>query len=98
MADSLRITCIINSDRYNDYERIFSIGGRNADGTHWRLSQQDAIKGIEEGKWQFHVTGSDGKNVRVVVAKSQYGHNYLKSEADGEQPESLLALPECPKP
>jgi len=35
------------------------------------------------------------QTVDVVVAKSQYGHKYLKTVADGEQPNNLLSLPEC---
>jgi hypothetical protein len=31
----------------------------------------------------------------VIVGTSRYGHKYLKTEADGEQPDNLLSLPEC---
>ncbi len=30
------------------------------------------------------------------VETSRYGNKYLKTEADGEQPDNLLSLPECP--
>ena len=33
---------------------------------------------------------------KVNVAVSHYGNKYLKTENDGEQPDNLLALPECP--
>jgi hypothetical protein len=95
MASDHEVLCINKSDRYNPHERITHIGGKNANGTPWRLSQQDAIQGIEDGKWTFYVT-KNGKTVRVIVAVSQYGHKYLKTEADGEQPNNLLSLPECP--
>jgi hypothetical protein len=95
MASAHEVLCINKSDRYNPHERITHIGGKNANGTPWRLSQQDAIQGIEDGKWTFYVT-KNGKTVRVIVAVSQYGHKYLKTEADGEQPNNLLSLPECP--
>lgn len=95
MADNHEVKCINKSDRYNAHERILNIGGVNADGTRWRLSQPDAIDGIESGKWSFYVARS-GNAVRVVVAKSPYGNKYLKTEADGEQPNNLLSLPECP--
>jgi hypothetical protein len=32
----------------------------------------------------------------VVVAVSRYGNKYIKTTADGEQPDNLLSLPECP--
>jgi hypothetical protein len=31
----------------------------------------------------------------VIVAISRYGHKYLKTVADGEQPNNLLSLYEC---
>jgi len=32
----------------------------------------------------------------VIIAVSKYGNEYLKTESDGEQPDNLLSLPECP--
>jgi len=95
MASQHEVKCINKSDRYNPHERILSIGGPNAGGTQWKLSQPEAIKGIEEGKWSFYVT-KNGKTVQVIVAVSAQGNKYLKTEADGEQPNNLLSLPECP--
>jgi hypothetical protein len=34
--------------------------------------------------------------VDVIVAVSAAGNKYLKTTADSEQPNNLLALPECP--
>ncbi len=95
MALDLQITCVNKSDRYNPHERILSIGGMYADGSRWKLSQSTAIKAIESGTWRFWVHAG-GRSVWVVVAVSRYGNKYLKTEADGEQPDNLLSLPECP--
>lgn len=95
MADNVEVKCINKSDRFNPHERIISIGGVNPGGGHWKLSQVDAIAGIESGRWSFYV--ARGLHVvRVVVAISRSGYKYLKTEADGEQPDNLLTLPECP--
>lgn len=95
MASIHRVSCINKSDRHNPHERILYIGGFNADNTRWKLSQQDAIAGIETDKWQFYVDRG-GRRVNVIVAVSPWNHKYLKTEDDGEQPNNLLSLPECP--
>lgn len=96
MAQRVRITCINKSDRYDAHERILFIGGANPDGTRWKMSQQDAIAAIEAGKYAFYVENSPGHVVDVTVAVSSYGNKYIKTTADDEQPNNLLALPECP--
>jgi hypothetical protein len=92
---SIQILCINKSDRYDAHERIKNIGGVNPDGKRWRLTQQEAVQGIETNKYSFYVS-VQGRPVRVIVAVSRYGNKYIKTEADGEQPNNLLSLPECP--
>ncbi|MBV2123390.1 MAG: DUF3892 domain-containing protein [Candidatus Thiodiazotropha sp. (ex Ctena orbiculata)] len=92
---AIEILCIRKSDRDNPYERITHIGGVNPDKTSWFITQQKAIEGIESGKWEFCVY-KDGRRVMVIVAISRFGNKYIKTEADGEEPNNLLSLPECP--
>lgn len=90
-----QVTCIKKSDRQNAHERIQAIGGVNADGTRWSLPQADAIAGIDAGTWRFWVT-ANGHSVWVIVSTSATGNKYLKTQNDGENPNNLLSLPECP--
>ena len=46
-------------------------------------------------RFDFYVHAG-GRTVSVIIATSAYGHKYLKTQADGEHPDNLLSLPECP--
>ena len=94
MADRIEIQCINKTDRTNPHERIHSVGGVNPSGTLWKLTLDQAIAGIESGKWSFWTKGG-GKTADVVIAL-HLGHKYLKTTADGVHPDNLLALRECP--
>ena len=86
-----QIINIRKGDHTDPHEQIISIVGVEG-GQRWEVSQQEAIAGIEAGRWRFYVH-RDGSDVWVVVAATKTGHKYLKAESDGEQPNGLLALP-----
>jgi Protein of unknown function (DUF3892) len=90
-----QVTCINKTDRYNAHERIHNIGGQNLDGSWWKVSQMNAIIHIETGAHSYYVHAG-GRTVEVIVATSRYGNKYIKTTADGEQPDNLLSLRECP--
>lgn len=95
MASSVRISCINKSNRTDPHERIRHVGGINPNGGRWKLGEADAIAGIERGEWAFYVERPQGDRVDVIVAV-RLGRKYLKTRADGDQPNNLLALAECP--
>jgi hypothetical protein len=92
-----QIDCINKANRTDQYDAIDFFGGRNSDGGRWRQTLAQMIDLIESGKNSFYVS-VNGDSVNVVVAVSPYGNKYLKTVADGDRPNNLLSLPECPKP
>ncbi|MFA1602329.1 DUF3892 domain-containing protein [Alcaligenes faecalis] len=94
MAQNVQITCINKIPRQDPNESITRIGGRNPDGSPWNLPLQEAINGIESGKWKFYVREA-GKITWVVIAESRSGNKYLRTESDSTTRNNLLSLPEC---
>lgn len=93
MAQDLQIKCINRHSRTDPHERISHVGGLNSDGTAWKVALDSAIAGIEADRWRFWTAGG-GTSVWVEIATHE-GHKYLKTTADGVQPDNLLALPDC---
>ena len=94
MSTTVEIRCINKSDNFNPHERILNVGGVTSEGIRWKLSQTDAIHYIVKDTCLFYV--KRGSNEVNVVIASHSGWKYLKTTADGEQPDGLLVLPECP--
>jgi hypothetical protein len=88
-----RVTCINKDDRYNPYERIQSIGIATAQGEK-RFSQPQIIRFIEVDGHSFYVEAG-GKRAYLDVAISPFGNKYVKTRADGKEPNNLLSLMEC---
>ena len=95
MANTAQIRCINKRDRDNAWERITHAGGVNASGTRWKQTQEQIIAAIDSKEWKFFVEVR-GDRVEVIIATSRYGNNYIKTASDGDLPNNLLSLPECP--
>ena len=94
MAVEVEISCIRKRPNHTDpHTRIQEVGGVHVN-KRWRITEDQAISDILNGKFAFFVR-VNGVKVGVMIA--QHGNrNYLKTVADGYPPNILLALPECP--
>jgi hypothetical protein len=95
MAARHQVTCIIPDGSDAD-QRIDAIGGAtgSTSGGSWQLLIDNAIAKIEDGTYSFW-TYAEGRVADVIVAKRDNGRKYLKTTADGIEPNNLLALPRC---
>lgn len=86
------IKCINKSERLNPHERIINVGGVNADGSSWKITQPRAIELMDNGE-KFFVK-KDGSEIDVIIA-THNGNRYIKTKPDNERENNLLYLPEC---
>jgi hypothetical protein len=96
MAIALQVRCINRTTRTEPHERIQNVGGIAVDDSRWKLSESQAIAEIKRRAYAFYVDVPLGHRVEVIIA-TRLGREYLKTRSDGEQPDNLLALPECPR-
>lgn len=89
-----RISCVSKRVRSDPAEHIQTVGGVLPDGTHWKLRLAEAVALVKRGH-RFYVEQPASDRVDVVIERSRYGNEYLKTVADNEEPNNLLALPEC---
>jgi hypothetical protein len=93
MTTRVEIQCITKRDRTNPHERIEGVGGFH-NGQPWYLPEDQAIAGIKNGTYAFY-TNVNGRAVDVIIAVHN-GREYLKTVADGYEPNNLLCLSACP--
>jgi len=91
---SLKVDCIVRTDRVSPHHRIRAIGGRGRDGEPWRLGEEAAMTAIENERATFWIEWPEGHRIDLVVSQG-LGKRYLKAESDGESPDRLLGLPDC---
>jgi hypothetical protein len=93
VAAARRIECVSQHDS-GESARIAHIGGFNADGTPWGMSEGEAIREIEAGRTKFYCD-VHGQSYLVMVSTDKSGAKFLKTAIDSESPDCLLQLPRC---
>jgi hypothetical protein len=74
-----------------------AFGGHNSGGFTWRLSRKALVEELKRGS-QFFVERPAGARVDALVARSDTGLEYVRTSADGAEPNNLLSLPDCGTP
>ena len=88
----VQITCVTKPDRNSAQDRITHV-----DGSGWKWPAEDVVTSIENGTNTFFVIDAAGHRSNVGVVDPVYGRRkFLRTHADGDWNNNLLALPECP--
>lgn len=87
MAD-VQVQCINKQPRNNSHEGITHLGGNG-----WKWARDQVVQSIE-AKTNTFFTHVNGKRADVGVVNGSNG-KYLRTYADGQWNDNLLALPEC---
>ncbi len=92
MARYLVVCITKRGNHYDPHERISHLGVSTSHGRD-RYTQEQIIQWIETRQHSFYV--QRGGSSSTVIVATRNGRKYLKTEADGSEPNNLLALPEC---
>uniref|UniRef100_UPI0035C95C44 DUF3892 domain-containing protein n=1 Tax=uncultured Sphingomonas sp. TaxID=158754 RepID=UPI0035C95C44 len=87
MAD-VQVTCINKQPRNSTHEGITHLGGAG-----WKWTRSDVIQSIRN-KTNTFFTYVNGKRADIGIVAGQ-NSAYLRTYADGQWNDNLLALPEC---
>ncbi|HPQ39801.1 MAG TPA: DUF3892 domain-containing protein [bacterium] len=93
MVKSYKVWFVKRREADDVYQQITHIGGLTEDYYRWIISLDEAINGIETGRWIFYIQ-HNGSPERLVIGHSPDGIKYLKTEMEISSPESLLSLPD----
>ena len=89
MAD-VQVTCINKQPRNDQHEGITHLGGAS-----WHWTRLKVIESIEQRTNTFFTMVAN-KRADVGVVNGPNG-KYVRTHADGQWNDNLLALPECPR-
>ena len=88
-----RVTC---TTKHEKYERILGLGCYTPDSIFLTFTEAEVIDRLEHTADTFYVERPDGHVADLEVATRE-GTKYLKTIPDGERPDNLLSLPNCPE-
>jgi hypothetical protein len=87
-----RVTCTTKLEKH---EHIVSLGCYGPGNTFHNFSEAEVIDRIENRGDTFYSERPDG-HVAEIVVETRNGEKYLKTKPDGERPNNLDWLPDCP--
>lgn len=87
-----RVAC---TEKHEKHEHVLSLGCYLPGNAFHRFSEAEAINRIEHSGDTFYADRPDGHVAEIIVVERE-GEKYLKTKPDGERPNNLDWLPDCP--
>jgi Protein of unknown function (DUF3892) len=87
-----RVAC---TQKQEKHEHVLSLGCYGPGNTYHNFTEAEVIGRIESGADTFYSDRPDG-HVAEIIVETRDGERYLKTEPDGERPNNLDWLPDCP--
>ncbi|MGD0735205.1 MAG: DUF3892 domain-containing protein [Terracidiphilus sp.] len=87
-----RVSC---TQKREKHEHIVSLGCYGPGNTFHQFSEAEVIDRIENQGDTFYSERPDG-HVAEIIVEHQLGEKFLKTRPDGERPNNLDWLPDCP--
>jgi len=87
-----RVSC---TQKREKHEHVISLGCYGPGNTFHRFSEAEVIDRIENCGDTFYAERPDGHVAEIEVVDRE-GEKYLKTKPDGERPNNLDWLPDCP--
>lgn len=87
-----RVDCTTKLEKH---EHIVSLGCYGPGNSFHNFSEAEVITRIENNTDTFYSERPDG-HVAEVIVETRLGEKFLKTKPDGERPNNLDWLPDCP--
>jgi hypothetical protein len=87
-----RVTC---TQKREKHEHIISLGCYGPGNSNHNFTESEVINRIDSGLDTFYSERPDGHIAEIIVER-MLGEKFLKTKPDGERPNNLDWLPDCP--
>jgi hypothetical protein len=87
-----RVAC---TEKREKHEHIVSLGCYGPGNSHHNFTEREVINRIDSGADTFYSERPDG-HVAEIIVERMFGEEFLKTKPDGERPNNLDWLPDCP--
>jgi Protein of unknown function (DUF3892) len=87
-----RVTC---TEKQEKHEHILSLGCYGPGENYRRFTEAEAITRLDNHADTFYSERPDG-HIAEIIVETRDGEKFLKTKPDGERPNNLDWLPDCP--